>query len=116
MEYKYHIQPQAESLACSVIPVPQDYPLRDGLNMDSYIAEIEAMPESVKKPFTKNSCNHCNFQGATNEYCKFRKNWTLDGITHDACVFYGFQFDDLDLVFVPVYWRLLELEYGLKRE
>ena len=84
-------------------------------NMDSYITEIESMPDSIKKPFTKNSCNHCKFQGATNEYCKFRRNWTLDGVRHDACAFYGFQFDDLDMALVPDYWRLLELEYSLKK-
>jgi len=85
-------------------------------NMDHYITEIEAMPDSVKEPFTRNSCNHCGFQGATDEYCKFRRKWTLEGVPHDACAFYGFRFDDFDLARVPDYWRLLELEYGLKTE
>ena len=84
-------------------------------DMDKYIEKIEVMPDSVKKPFTKSSCNYCGFQGATREHCKFRRNWTLEGVSHDACAFYGFQFDDFDLARVPDYWRLLELEYGLKK-
>jgi hypothetical protein len=82
-------------------------------DMDKYITVIEAMPDSVKKPFTKSSCNYCGFQGATDEHCKFRRIWTLDGIKHDACAFFGFQFDDFDVARVADYWQLLELEYGL---
>ena len=33
---------------------------------------------------------------------------------YDACAFYGFQFGDFSLERVLEYWRLLELEYGLK--
>jgi hypothetical protein len=84
-------------------------------DMDNYITTIEIMPDSVKEPFTRNSCNHCRFQGATEEYCKFRRKWTLENIQHDACAFYGFQFNDLDLARVPDYWQLLELEYRLKK-
>ncbi|MCL2159750.1 MAG: hypothetical protein FWH48_10115, partial [Oscillospiraceae bacterium] len=83
-------------------------------DMDAYIELIKGMPETIQSKFKVSSCNHCGFQGATNEHCKFRRNWTLDG-PHDACAFYGFQFDDLDLARVPDYWRLLEAEYGLKR-
>ena len=83
-------------------------------DMDKYIGEIEVMPESVKKPFTKSSCNYCGFQGATVEHCKFRRKWTLEGSAHDACAFFGFQFNDFDVELVPYYWRLLELEFGLK--
>ena len=56
------------------------------------------------------------FRSVADDSCNFRRNWTLDGVSHDACAFHGFQFDDLDLTFVPDYWRLLELEYGLKTE
>ncbi len=31
MDYKYHIQPQAEKFARSILPVPHEYPLREGL-------------------------------------------------------------------------------------
>ena len=85
-------------------------------DMNKYINEIENMPDSIKEPFTKNSCNHCGFQGATDEHCKFRRNWTLDNIPHDACAFYGFQFNDFDLSCIPDYWRLLELDYGLEKK
>ena len=83
--------------------------------MDDYIETIEAMPESVKRPFTEDHCWHCNFQGATAEHCKFRRKWTLSGVAHEACAHYGFRFSDYDPERVPDYWRLLELEYGLKR-
>jgi len=86
-------------------------------NMDSYIIEIEALPDSVKEPFTKNSCNHCvsKIYGVADDSCNFRRNWTLGGIKHEACAFYGFRFSDFDLARVPDYWRLLELEYKLKK-
>jgi hypothetical protein len=85
-------------------------------NMDKYITELEAMPDSIKQPFTKSNCNHCGFQGSTLEYCKFRRNWTLDGVSHEACAFFGFQFNDFDPARIPDYWRLLELDYDLKKE
>ena len=84
-------------------------------NIDNYIDEIKTMADGIKEPFTRSSCNHCSFQGATDEYCKFRRNWTLDNIPHDACAFYGFQFNDFDIARVPDYWRLLELDYDLKK-
>ena len=83
-------------------------------DMDRYISKIETMADSVKEQFRRSSCNHCGFQGATEAHCKFRRNWTFEGVAHDACAFYGFQFDDFGLARVPAYWRLLELEYGLK--
>jgi len=83
-------------------------------NMDSYITEIEAMPESIKAPFRINSCNHCGFQGATDEFCKFRRKWTLEKVAHEACAHFGFKFRDFDISRVPDYWRLLERDFGLK--
>jgi hypothetical protein len=41
MEYKYHCQRQAESFARSILPVPEDYPLREGL------------PEEFRRHFRK---------------------------------------------------------------
>ena len=83
--------------------------------MDEYMGELEKMPDSVKKPFTEDHCGHCDFQGATDEFCKFRRKWTMDGVSHEACAHYGFNFTDFDLKRVPDYWRLLELEYGLEK-
>ena len=84
-------------------------------NIDKYIAKIESMPDSAKEPFTKSSCHHCGFQGATDEYCKYRRSWTLGGIRYEADAHHGFHFKDLDLARVPDYWELLELDYGLTK-
>jgi hypothetical protein len=84
-------------------------------NVDNYMSEINAMPESIKKQFAKSCCAHCGFQGATEEYCKFRLCWTFDNTPHEGCAFMCFEFDDFDLARVPDYWRLPELEYGLKK-
>lgn len=83
-------------------------------NMDNYMAEINELPQSMKKLLNQDNCNHCNFQGATAEHCKFRVHWSLDGQAHEGCAHACFYFDDLDVGLVPEYWRLLELEYGLK--
>jgi len=82
-------------------------------NMDSYMYEIDAMPETIKSYFTKNYCNYCDFQGATSEYCKYRLKWTYNNETHDGCAFICFSFQDYDITLVPHFWRLLELEYKL---
>ncbi len=83
-------------------------------DMDKYMPEIITMPDSLKKHFAKNSCNCCGFQGATKEYCKFRLRWTFGAASYTGCAYQCFAFDDFDLARVPDYFRLLELEYGLK--
>lgn len=83
--------------------------------MDKYMAELSAMPESIRKLMSKDSCRHCNFQGATDEHCKFRVHWSFDGQPRVGCAHACFYFDDLDTALVPDYWRLLEREYGLKK-
>jgi len=83
-------------------------------NMDDYMDEIAAMPESVKKCFVKSNCRRvCGFQGGTEEYCKYRLHWTYYGTPHEGCAFSCFNFDDMDKTLVLYYWRLLELEYKL---
>lgn len=84
-------------------------------NMNSYMTEIDVMPESIKKLLAKDSCMHCGYQGATDDYCKFRVHWTFNGQSHEGCVHNCFCFDDFDVSLVPDYWWLLELEYGLKK-
>jgi len=83
--------------------------------MDQYAEELAALPEGIKKVLSKDCCNFCDFQGATPEHCKYRVHWTLDGQPHVGCAHACFYFDDFSLANVPHYWRLLELEYGLKR-
>jgi len=86
-------------------------------DMDKYMAELETMPESIKDQFRKSSCNHCAMHyGAAEDICNYRRHWTMEGQAHDACAFHGFQFTDFAIERVPYYWRLLELEYGLKKE
>ena len=84
-------------------------------NPDNYMREIEALPESLRMPFTKSYCQYCDFQGATMEKCKFRSHWTFGGEEQDGCAHQCFHFYDFSLARVPDYWRLLELEYGLVR-
>jgi len=72
------------------------------------------MPESLRLPFTRSYCQYCDFQGATMEKCKFRSRWTYGGEEQDGCAHQCFHFYDFDLARVPDYWRLLELEHGLK--
>lgn len=84
-------------------------------NMDIYMTEINMMPDGIKKLMRRDSCRHCNFQGATSEYCKFRVQWKFDGQPHEGCAHACFYFDDFTVEHVPHYWRLLELEYNLKK-
>lgn len=84
-------------------------------SMDKYIDFVEKLPDAVKEPFTKSCCQYCGFQGSTKEYCKFRLHWTLDGEPHDGCVHQCFHFSAFNMEYVPVYAKLLELEYGLKQ-
>ena len=84
-------------------------------NMDKYSSQVERLPESLREKMGKDNCRHCNFQGATEDYCKFRIHWTLNGQKHVGCAHVCFYFNDFTLERIPDYWRLLELEYGLKK-
>jgi hypothetical protein len=82
---------------------------------DRYMDAIRALPGTLREPFLKNYCNHCNFQGATPQYCKFRLKWAYEGTPREGCAYQCFFFTDFDAARAPDYWRLLELEYGLKK-
>ena len=82
-------------------------------NMDNYMDVIETMPDSIQSEFKASRCNHCNFQGATQEYCKFRLHWTYGGEPYEGCAHMCFEFNDYDIERVADYWRLLELDNGL---
>lgn len=82
--------------------------------MDSYMAFIRTLPDTLTAPMKRSNCNHCTFQGATEAHCKFRLQWTMDGTKHEGCAHACFFFDDWNLDRVPDYWKLLELEYGLQ--
>jgi hypothetical protein len=83
-------------------------------NMDQYIGYIETLPNHIKTNFRNDNCNHCGFQGATNEYCKTRIYWTFDNIQHEGCTGNSFNFDKPEVGDLPFYFKLIELEYGIK--
>ena len=84
-------------------------------NIDRYMEDINRMPDSIKNPLKKDSCRYCGFQGATADYCKFRLHWTFEDKAHVGCAHSCFFFYDFDIERVSDYWRLLELEYNLKK-
>lgn len=84
-------------------------------DMNRYMTEIDGMPESIKNLMKKDSCRHCGFQGATVEYCKFRVHWTLNEQSHIGCAHECFYSDCFDVTLIPYYWKLLELEYSLRK-
>lgn len=85
-------------------------------DVDAYRALVESLPASLKEPFEKDSCSYCGFQGSTAEFCKFRQTWSLHDRAHVGCAFQCFFFDDFDKEKVPLYFKLLELAYGLRRD
>ena len=84
-------------------------------DMNKYMSEIDVMPESIKIPMMKDSCRYCGFQGATADHCKFRIHWTFNELSHIGCSHACFYFYSFDVTLIPYYWKLLELEYSLKK-
>jgi len=90
-------------------------------NMEKYVDEIQSMPEHVKGLFARDYCHDCN------ESCRFRFHWEYEGAVYRGCGHYCFEIVEIsplpfaskhqggfDIALIPHYWRLLELEYGLK--
>ena len=84
--------------------------------LNKYMLEIEGLPDELREMFAKDSCQHCRYQGATEEQCKFRIHWSFDGEAHEGCSHACFYFSEFALEYVPMYWRLMEMEYGLKTQ
>jgi hypothetical protein len=82
---------------------------------DKYMDAINSMPDSVKGRFAQSYCRHCDFQGASPKHCKFRLHWTYAGQNQRGCAYTCFTFSDFAQSRVQDYWRLLELEYGLRK-
>jgi len=76
---------------------------------DKSMDAIMQMPESVKELFKKDWCGHCQKE------CAFRLRWKYDGNQREGCAYHCFNFGDFDKKLVPGYWRMLELQYGLKK-
>ena len=60
MEYKYHCQYQAESFADSILPVPENYPLRDGLPEDfrTHFARLCELAKNIYLDIAKQPENY----------------------------------------------------------
>jgi len=60
MEYRYHIQHQAEDFARAILPVPEDYPLRPGLPEDfrPRFARLCALARSIYLDMAKRPENY----------------------------------------------------------
>ena len=81
---------------------------------DKSMEAINKLPESLQKHFVKNYCQYCSFQGATREYCKFRMHWNFKDIARVGCSHRCFYFTEFDSALIRYYWKMLELQYGLK--
>lgn len=80
-------------------------------DMDRYRDQIEKLPKNLRAAFEYGNCKYCGFQGSTQEYCKFRISWTLDGRKHDTCNFFSFGFRNLRSEDVLYYLNLMRCEY-----
>ncbi len=81
--------------------------------MDRYIDLVSTLPRELRRYFERGNCRYCGFQGATDEHCKFRVSWTLDGDAHDACGFECFTFRNPQSGCAEGMKQLMSAEYGL---
>jgi len=82
---------------------------------DSYMDVIKTMPDKIKEMFSKDRCSHCVMQCADGS-CKMRLYWTYDGEAREGCSCLCFNYGEFDIALLPDYWRLLELQYKLKKD
>lgn len=80
-------------------------------DMDRYIDLVDALPPELRSNFEYSRCSHCGFQGATDEFCKFRLLWTLDGTAHEACTHVCFYFASPVAAHVEPLAGLMQAEY-----
>jgi hypothetical protein len=77
------------------------------------------LPQHIQNKFNGNTDDQCikscGHLGATDEKCKSRIQYTLDGEHYRRCIGHYFSFGELNTELIPAYWRLLELDYGLKK-
>ena len=81
-------------------------------DMDRYINRVSALPPELRRHFEYSRCSHCGFQGATDEFCKFRLLWTLNGTAHEACTHVCFNFASPIAAHVEPLAALMQAEYG----
>ncbi|MCL2065426.1 MAG: hypothetical protein FWG98_13795 [Candidatus Cloacimonetes bacterium] len=82
-------------------------------NLDKYMDYIYTLPDTVQSKFAKSYCMFCNEKETVDKPCKYRQKWTYEGQEQVGCSYWCFYFNDFDIELVPVYWKLLEMEYGL---
>jgi hypothetical protein len=91
-------------------------------NIEKYASEIFAMPQKIQMIFSTDYCFDCS------ETCKTRFFWKYNNTAYRGCGHYCFEIvgastsphsskvqGGFDLDLIPYYWRLLELEYGLRK-
>jgi len=94
-------------------------------NITKYASKISTMPEKIQKMFTTDYCLDCQ------EPCHVRISWEYENKQYRGCGWYCFAIlenptrktkngsklfqDGIDVELIPHYWRLLELEHGLKK-
>lgn len=76
--------------------------------IDDHCAYIESSSELIKSVFTgpHGACHHCHNE--KNGSCKFRKTYTIDGVTIEKCNGETFVFDQPDSIKLPEYLALID--------
>ena len=80
-------------------------------DIDRYIDLVSTLPPELRRHFEFSRCSHCGFQGATDEFCKFRLLWTLDGTAHEAYTHACFNFVSPTAAQVAPLAALMQAEY-----
>lgn len=83
--------------------------------MDSYSEFMKALPAHIAAVFNRNYCTMCGFQGATDEFCKFRLHWKLDNTEYVGCAYQCFNFLNADVDDLDIYFSFLEYEYDIRQ-
>ena len=90
--------------------------LKNILLSDEHKQEITIMPNKIKQKFKLRPrkpcpCGNC-YKDDRNEKVF---EYTYEGISYETCEKRWFYFTNPDLGLIPIYIRLLEMEYGLKK-
>ncbi|MCL2456959.1 MAG: hypothetical protein FWD19_05365 [Defluviitaleaceae bacterium] len=83
-------------------------------NIEKHKNYIENAPEFIKKPFVDDShkCKKPNCKGMMlNDKCRFRKTYTIDGMSHVKCASESFMYHELEAENASEYVALLDTFY-----
>ena len=86
-------------------------------NIDRHADYIEKSPDFIKKPFVDSShtCKKPDCKGMGSEPCRYRKIYTIDGVTHIKCAEQSFCFYEMDAQNASTYVELLTTFYPDKK-